>query len=183
MCQLPRPLSFPPSSLAGSLRCPLLCVLRRLPMDLSEKERVEKAALRKRRQQGVAAGTSRFAELEQAVQEIRINTLQVLKTPYYRNCKSARNIRRGMRVIRELCKQMRSETVTIGKERKEKGDGSVTKRRKMVGAADPAGHPGMASGSAAVVGGSPAGVNFVLLSENNNNNSNPPVITELSDSP
>lgn len=46
-------------------------------MDLSEKERVEKAALRKRRQQGVAAGTSRFAELEQAVQEIRMNTLQV----------------------------------------------------------------------------------------------------------
>lgn len=92
-----------------------------------------------------------------------------------------------MRVIRELCKQMRSETVTIGKERKEKGDGSATKRRKLVGAADPAGHPGMASGSAGidpVVGGSPAGVNFVLLSENNNNNNNnPPVITELSDSP
>ena len=48
-------------------------------MDLSEKERVEKAALRKRRQQGVAAGTSRFAELEQAVQEIRMNTLQVCR--------------------------------------------------------------------------------------------------------
>jgi len=46
-------------------------------MDLSEKERVEKAALRKRRQQGVAAGTSRFAELEQAVQEMRMNTLLV----------------------------------------------------------------------------------------------------------
>jgi hypothetical protein len=89
-------------------------------MDLSEKERVEKAALRKRRQQGVAAGTSRFAELEQAVQEIPIplytrffffstllsllplrfsfpvcSPFQVLKTPYYRNCKAARNIRRG----------------------------------------------------------------------------------------
>lgn len=87
-----------------------------------------------------------------------------------------------MRVIRELCKQMRSETVTIGKERKEKGDGSASKRRKLVGAADPAGHPGMPSGSAGidpVVGGSPAGVNFVMLSQNNN----PPVITELSDSP
>ena len=46
-------------------------------MDLIEKEKAEKAALRRRRQQGVAAGTSRFAELEQAVQEIRINTLQV----------------------------------------------------------------------------------------------------------
>lgn len=51
-------------------------------MDLSEKERVEKAALRKRRQQGVAAGTSRFAELEQAVQEIRMNTLLVLTIPF-----------------------------------------------------------------------------------------------------
>ena len=85
-----------------------------------------------------------------------------------------------MRVIRELCKQMRSETVTIGKE---KGEG---KRRKMAGAPDAA---GMASGSGGVdtmVGGSPAGVNFVLLAEeekNNNNSSNPPVITELSDSP
>ncbi|XP_024393776.1 uncharacterized protein [Physcomitrium patens] len=150
-------------------------------MDLSEKERVEKAALRKRRQQGVAAGTSRFAELEQAVQEIRLNTLLVLKTPYYRNCKAARNIRRGMRVIRELCKQMRSETVTIGKERKEKGDGSAAKRRKIGGAAEPAGNPSVVSGSASadpVVGGSPAGVNFVLLSQNN-----APVITELSDSP
>lgn len=166
-------------------------------MDPSEKERVEKAALRKRRQQGVAAGTSRFAELEQAVQEIRMNTLLVLKTPYYRNCKAARNIRRGMRVIRELCKQMRSETVTIGKERKEKGD-SATKRRKLGGAAEPAlpGHhhqpaPGTPSGNNAdidpLVGGSPAGVNFVLLTQQqqqqNNNNSFTPVITELSDSP
>ena len=110
-------------------------------------------------------------------------SFQVLKTPYYRNCKAARNIRRGMRVIRELCKQMRSETVTIGKERKEKGDGSATKRRKLVGATDPAGHSARPSGSAgidSVVGGSPAGVNFVLLSQNNNT---PPVITELSDSP
>lgn len=98
-----------------------------------------------------------------------------------------------MRVIRELCKQMRSETVTIGKERKEKGD-SATKRRKLSGAAETAtGHPGTPSGNNAaidpLVGGSPAGVNFVLLSQNNNNNniinnSNvTPVITELSDSP
>jgi hypothetical protein len=84
-----------------------------------------------------------------------------------------------MRVIRELCKQMRSETVTIGKERKEKGDGSATKRRKLVGAPDPAGQPSGSAGIDSMVGGSPAGVNFVLLEQNNN----PPVITELSDSP
>nr|PNR36673.1 hypothetical protein PHYPA_022524 [Physcomitrium patens] len=133
------------------------------PMDLSEKERVEKAALRKRRQQGVATGTCRFAELEQAVHEIRLNTLLVLKTPYYRNCKAARNIRRGMRVIRELCKQMRSETVTIGKERKERGDGGAAKRRKLGGLGEPAGNSSIPSGSVGintVVEGPSAGVNF-----------------------
>ncbi|XP_024400219.1 uncharacterized protein [Physcomitrium patens] len=159
------------------------------PMDLSEKERVEKAALRKRRQQGVATGTCRFAELEQAVHEIRLNTLLVLKTPYYRNCKAARNIRRGaqwhldgMRVIRELCKQMRSETVTIGKERKERGDGGAAKRRKLGGLGEPAGNSSIPSGSVGintVVEGPSAGGIFVPLSQNNN----PPVITELGDSP
>lgn len=94
-----------------------------------------------------------------------------------------------MRVIRELCKQMRSETVTIGKERKEKGD-SATKRRKLAGESSlPSGQhqhqPNNASADPSMVGGSPVGVNFVLLQQNQKNNSNatPPVITELSDSP
>lgn len=49
-------------------------------MDLSlmDKEKADKAVSRKRRQQSVAAGFSRFAELEQAVQEIRSNALQVV---------------------------------------------------------------------------------------------------------
>ncbi|XP_073388278.1 uncharacterized protein [Physcomitrium patens] len=158
-------------------------------MDLSlmDKEKADKAVSRKRRQQSVAAGFSRFAELEQAVQEIRSNALQVLKTPYYRNCKAARNIRRvGMRVIRELCKQMRSETVTIGKERKKRRDGSIaaSMRRKLGGPAEPAVvHPLIPSASVSgidlAVGSSPSGVNFFCFMDNNN----PPAVTELTDTP
>jgi hypothetical protein len=149
-----------------------------------QREKEEKAAMRRRRQQGVLAGAARFAQLEQALQEIRVNALQVLQTPYYRNCKAARNIRRvGMRVMRELCKQIRSETVLIGKERKHSekgGDGNAPKRRKIgtpseskVPASAPAAAPAApvattttTTAADAVVGGSPAGVNFVLVTNN-----------------
>jgi hypothetical protein len=42
-----------------------------------QREKEEKAAMRRRRQQGVLAGAARFAQLEQALQEIRVNALQV----------------------------------------------------------------------------------------------------------
>jgi len=88
-----------------------------------------------------------------------------------------------MRVMRELCKQIRSETVLIGKERKHSekgGDGNAPKRRKIgtpseskVPASAPAAAPAVPAAATttttaadAVVGGSPAGVNFVLVTNN-----------------
>ncbi len=88
-----------------------------------------------------------------------------------------------MRVMRELCKQIRSETVLIGKERKHSekgGDGNAPKRRKIgtpseskVPASAPAAAPAApvattttTTAADAVVGGSPAGVNFVLVTNN-----------------
>ncbi|CAK9190136.1 unnamed protein product [Sphagnum troendelagicum] len=142
-------------------------VLPRTAMDI-QKEKEDKEAMRRWRQQGILAGAARFAELEQALQEIRVNALQVLKTPYYRNCKAARNIRRvGMRVMRELCKKMRSETVLIGKERRlgdrgGGGDVSAPKRRRIGTPAEPK-VPATVATADAIVGGSPAGVNFVLM--------------------
>jgi len=136
-------------------------------MDI-QKEKEDKEAMRRWRQQGILAGAARFAELEQALQEIRVNALQVLKTPYYRNCKAARNIRRvGMRVMRELCKKMRSETVLIGKERRlgdrgGGGDVSAPKRRRIGTPSEPK-VPATVATADAIVGGSPAGVNFVLM--------------------
>jgi len=142
-------------------------VLPRTAMDI-QKEKEDKEAMRRWRQQGILAGAARFAELEQALQEIRVNALQVLKTPYYRNCKAARNIRRvGMRVMRELCKKMRSETVLIGKERRlgdrgGGGDVSAPKRRRIGTPSEPK-VPATVATADAIVGGSPAGVNFVLM--------------------
>ncbi|CAK9857708.1 unnamed protein product [Sphagnum jensenii] len=141
-------------------------VLPRTAMDI-QKEKEDKEAMRRWRQQGILAGAARFAELEQALQEIRVNALQVLKTPYYRNCKAARNIRRvGMRVMRELCKKMRSETVLIGKERRlgDRGGGDVSapKRRRIGTPAEPR-VPATVATADAIVGGSPAGVDFVLM--------------------
>ncbi|KAH8973987.1 hypothetical protein BDL97_01G077700 [Sphagnum fallax] len=142
-------------------------VLPRTAMDI-QKEKEDKEAMRRWRQQGILAGAARFAELEQALQEIRVNALQVLKTPYYRNCKAARNIRRvGMRVMRELCKKMRSETVLIGKERRlgdrgGGGDVSAPKRRRIGTPSEPK-VPATVATADAIVGSSPAGVNFVLM--------------------
>ncbi|CAM6029771.1 unnamed protein product [Sphagnum balticum] len=80
----------------------------------------------------------------------------------------------GMRVMRELCKKMRLETVLIGKERKlgESGGGgggggdvSAPKRRRIGTPSEPKVSPIVATIAAAdaIVGGSPAGVNFALV--------------------
>lgn len=82
----------------------------------------------------------------------------------------------GMRVMRELCKKMRSETVLIGKERKlgdrgggggggGGGDVSAPKRRRIGTTSEPKVPATVATAAAAdaIVGGSPAGVNFVLV--------------------
>ncbi len=77
----------------------------------------------------------------------------------------------GMRVMRELCKKMRSETVLIGKERKlgdrggGGGDVSAPKRRRIGTPPEPKVPATVATAAAAdaIVGGSPAGVNFFLV--------------------
>jgi hypothetical protein len=72
--------------------------------------------------------------------------------------------------MRELCKKMRSETVLIGKERKlgdrgGGGDVSAPKRRRIGTPSEPKVPATVATAAAAdaTVGGSPAGVNFVLV--------------------
>jgi hypothetical protein len=55
---------------------PAQTVLPRTAMDI-QKEKEDKEAMRRWRQQGILAGAARFAELEQALQEIRVNALQV----------------------------------------------------------------------------------------------------------
>ncbi|CAM6051322.1 unnamed protein product [Sphagnum compactum] len=77
----------------------------------------------------------------------------------------------AMRVMQELCKKMRSETVLIGKERKlgdrggGGGDVSAPKRRRIGTPSEPKVSATVATIAAAdaIVGGSPAGVNFVLV--------------------
>jgi len=73
----------------------------------------------------------------------------------------------GMRVMRELCKKMRSETVLIGKERRlgdrgGGGDVSAPKRRRIGTPSEPK-VPATVATADAIVGSSPAGVNFVLM--------------------
>ncbi|CAK9202638.1 unnamed protein product [Sphagnum troendelagicum] len=76
-----------------------------------------------------------------------------------------------MRVMRELCKKMRSETVLIGKERKlgdrrrRRRDVSAPKRRRIGTPSEPKVSATVATIAAAgaVVRGSPAGVNFALV--------------------
>jgi hypothetical protein len=75
--------------------------------------------------------------------------------------------------MRELCKKMRSETVLIGKERKlgdrggggGGGDVSAPKRRRIGTPSEPKVPATVATAAAAdaIAGGSPAGVNFVLV--------------------
>ncbi|KAG6549283.1 hypothetical protein Mapa_009269 [Marchantia paleacea] len=86
----------------------------------------QKPAAKRKKRQVISASTATFTELQKILQEMRPYTLQVLRTPYYRNCKAARNMRRGMRQIRDLCKQVRIETVSLGKRNKVEG----TRRRR-----------------------------------------------------
>ncbi len=248
-------------------------VLPRTAMDI-QKEKEDKEAMRRWRQQGILAGAARFAELEQALQEIRVNALQVTAWCIlssvvwrFRSCSSgvhcsdfcsdgrvnghrfskphitgivklhatsaevyilgivvllqellfffrilgpsecymkALNLLLayytvspqqdrysvsdqslnwnwwralvgvttlvgnavGMRVMRELCKKMRSETVLIGKERKlgdrggGGGDVSAPKRRRIGTPSEPKVPATVATAADASVGGSPTGVNL-----------------------
>ncbi|KAL3684820.1 hypothetical protein R1sor_002842 [Riccia sorocarpa] len=91
---------------------------------------------RRRKPKATMEVESTYTELKRLLQEMRPYTLQVLRTPYYRNCKAARNMRKAVRQIRDFCKQVRLETVLLAK--KKQGD-EVTKRRRKKPEASPAG--------------------------------------------
>ncbi|CAM6092967.1 unnamed protein product [Calypogeia fissa] len=90
---------------------------------------------RRRKPKAIVEVKSTFTELRRLLQEMRPSTLQVLKTPYYRNCKAARNMRKGVRQIRDFCKQVRLETVMLAK--KKQGEEMSRKRRKPEAATPP----------------------------------------------
>ncbi|KAJ7562303.1 hypothetical protein O6H91_03G063200 [Diphasiastrum complanatum] len=69
---------------------------------------------------------SKYTQLEQAVQEMRADTLQILRTPYFHNCKATRTIRQVLRQVGELCKQMRAETVLLAKQKRPSECGTST---------------------------------------------------------
>ncbi|KAL2653056.1 hypothetical protein R1flu_021184 [Riccia fluitans] len=93
-------------------------------------------AKRRRKPKPTVEVDSTFTELKRLVQEMRPSTIQVLRTPFYRNCKAARNMRKGVRQIRDFCKQIRLETVLLSK--KKLGE-EATKRRRKKPEASPAG--------------------------------------------
>ncbi|KAG6557431.1 hypothetical protein Mapa_000702 [Marchantia paleacea] len=94
---------------------------------------------RRRKPKATVEVNSTFTELRRLLQEMRPSTLQVLRTPYYRNCKAARNMRKGVRQIRDFCKQVRLETVMLAK--KKQGEELTKRRRKPETSPVPEGVP------------------------------------------
>lgn len=126
------------------------------------------ASARRRRKSGAAAGIeivdlhdSKYAQIRSLLRDLRPAFIEILRAPDYRNGKSAFEIRRGMKNMIELCKQLRTETVNLGKNKRsldgipaagENMDDHSNKRQK-----DDTSH------ETYLVGGSPVGWNFVMF--------------------
>ncbi|KAH9324844.1 hypothetical protein KI387_005022, partial [Taxus chinensis] len=89
----------------------------------------------------------------------------ILKTPDYRNSRHALEVCKGMRQMMELCKQLRTETCLLGKNKRSDGipaagenvDNHSNKRQKEETYQE-----------AYIVGGSPIGWNFIWLMKTEN---------------
>lgn len=104
---------------------------------------------------------SKYAQIRSLLRDLRPAFIEILKAPDYRNGKSAFEIRRGMKNMMELCKQLRTETVNLGKNKRsldgipaagENMDDHSNKRQRDD-----------TSNETYLVGGSPVGWNFVMF--------------------
>eukprot|EP00250_Pteridium_aquilinum_P006070 c16055_g1_i1 orf=202-633(+) len=68
---------------------------------------------------------TKFGQLRRVLQELRPYVLEVLRCPDFQNSRSAPLVRKGTKQVREICKQLRQETVMLAKQKKV-GDPSLT---------------------------------------------------------
>ncbi|XP_059455795.1 uncharacterized protein LOC132186035 [Corylus avellana] len=57
----------------------------------------------------------KYFKMRAVLKELRPHFLEVLRTPDFRNCKAAHEIREQMKLLMELYKEITAETVSIGK--------------------------------------------------------------------
>ncbi|XP_057872142.1 uncharacterized protein LOC131078452 isoform X1 [Cryptomeria japonica] len=120
------------------------------------------ATARKRRKTGTPESVyfydSKYAKIRTTLRELRPVFIEILKTPDYRSSRHALEVCKGMRQMMELCKQLRTETCMLGKNKRsdctpaagESVDNQSNKRQKEE-----------TSQETFLVGGSPIGWNFI----------------------
>eukprot|EP00249_Psilotum_nudum_P005457 c18895_g1_i2 orf=388-795(-) len=103
---------------------------------------------------------TKFGAVRRLLQELRPYILEVIASPDYYNCRATPIVRKGIKQVKEFCKQLRAETVLLAKQKKA-SDGledHINKRRQEevpIFIDDPGDNP--------LVGGSPYGWNFILF--------------------
>ncbi|XP_034708514.1 uncharacterized protein LOC117931630 [Vitis riparia] len=63
----------------------------------------------------VSIQNSKYFKTRAVVKDLRPHFIEVLRSPDFRNCKAANEIREQLKVLMDLYKQMTAETVSIGK--------------------------------------------------------------------
>eukprot|EP01018_Ginkgo_biloba_P034152 Gb_28032 [translate_table: standard] len=123
---------------------------------------------RRRRKGGAAQGIenvdlqdSKYAQIRALLKDLRPSFIEILKAPDYRNSKPALDVRRGMKQMMELCKQLRAETVSLGKN-KRPFDGTPTAGENVDDHGNKR-HKDDTTRETYLVGGSPLGWNFIMF--------------------
>lgn len=78
-------------------------------------------SIRKRKRfndQSVDLTGTKFGQLRRVLQELRPFVLEVLRAPDFQNSRSVPTVRKGTKQVREICKQLRQETMLLAKQKK-----------------------------------------------------------------
>lgn len=112
---------------------------------------------------------TKFGQLRRVLQELRPYVLEVLRSPDYQNSRSAPIVRQGTKQLKELCKQLRAETMLLAKQKKasdpplavkENWEESSIKKQMEVEVEGPISVDDLGP---PLVGCSPHGWNFILV--------------------
>ncbi|KAH7439319.1 hypothetical protein KP509_04G055800 [Ceratopteris richardii] len=112
---------------------------------------------------------TKFGQLRRALQELRPYVLDLLRSPDFQNNRSSPLVRKGINQVRNICKELRQETMVLAKQKRpadasivgkeDHEEPGVKKQAKLVNDApifvdDP---------GPSLVGCAPAGWNFILV--------------------
>ncbi|KAI5071731.1 hypothetical protein GOP47_0013982 [Adiantum capillus-veneris] len=111
--------------------------------------------------------STKFGQLRRVLQELRPYVLEVLRSPDFQNNRSSPLVRKVTKQVREICKELRQETMMLAKQKKasdtsaaakEGYEESTIKKQQVIDAPIYVDDPGPS-----LVGCAPVGWNFILI--------------------